>query len=145
MPNLGADERTGRGYGVGRSAQLWHPIAIQHHGVAVNAASGEMAQWETVVMATPPRATSLCKSISASLTSPRGITPSKVADLMKRFFRVRGPRRNGVAAFVVGDDGSARVEHPTQDVDQRARLVALDGVARILDDLRGAELLCATA
>src|ERR1700739_3787199 len=38
--------------------------------------------------------------------------------------------------------GSARVEHPAQDVDQRARLVALHGMARILDKVFRTEIRC---
>ena len=39
--------------------------------------------------------------------------------------------------------GSARVEHSAEQVDQRARLVALHRVARILDNVSFTEMLCA--
>ena len=38
--------------------------------------------------------------------------------------------------------GSARVEHSAEEVDQRARLVALYRVARILHDMGRTEMLC---
>src|SRR5665213_226381 len=46
-------------------------------------------------MAAPPEATRSWNATRSSVTTPRGEAPSKVADLMMRFFRVSGPSRAG--------------------------------------------------
>ena len=46
-------------------------------------------------MAAPPAATRWWKATRSSVTAPLGVAPSKVADLMIRFFSVRGPSRAG--------------------------------------------------
>ena len=57
--------------------------------------SGETARYATVVMATPPEAMVRWNSINLSLMAPLGVAPSKVAALMIRFLRVKGPRGAG--------------------------------------------------
>ena len=52
------------------------------------------------------------KSINASVTSPRGLAPSKVAALMILFLKVRGPSRAGPKTAGAGGSGSAGMRGP---------------------------------
>src|SRR6516225_3511421 len=52
---------------------------------------------------------------------------------------------NGAVRSHTTTVGSARFEHRAQEADQRARLVALHGMTRVLDDVCVAEIRCAPA
>src|SRR5262249_26976977 len=81
-------------------------------------------------------------------TDPDGELGSHVTTVCRVESGARAPsdaKSRPYRRFGAMDADSLPVEHPAEQVDQRARLVALNRVARIVHDVGLTEMLCAPA